>query len=98
MLLYKPVSVFGSTPDYDAALPPATYELCGDQGVFVAVGNRVSSLVYRGVWDKKGEKGSWNWSYMKSGDKDLTDPPLDLDYSVYRANLAVKQVIERAAK
>ena len=72
MNLYTPLSVPGSTPDYESALPEATFELCGEKGIYVAVGNSVQSLVYRGTWEhanpERGKlvgKGSWHWCYSK---------------------------------
>lgn len=72
MLLFTPISVEGKTPDYESALPDATFALCGEKGIYVAVGNSVQSLVYRGTWTHanpaRGEsigKGSWHWCYFK---------------------------------
>ncbi len=65
MNIIKPLSVQGKTPDYHGALPAATYELCGDKGVYMAVGFPMAYLVYRGTWDQKSNSGNWNWSYMK---------------------------------
>lgn len=98
ILLFKPLSVYGKTPDYDGALPDATYELCGDKGVFVAVGNRASSIVYRGVWDQKSQRGSWNWVYLKQGDSNLQDPPFMLDYMCRVARHNIQSHINRTDK
>jgi hypothetical protein len=60
----RPVSVPGSTPDYEAALPEPTQELCGEYGVYARVGN----LIYRGTYNafgrdhhNTGGHGSWAW-------------------------------------
>lgn len=79
MLLFKPISRQGHLPDYEGALPVPTYELCGDKGVYVAVGNRVLSLVYRGAFDVRTGHGSWHWVYMKEGDSCLQDAPAVLN-------------------
>jgi hypothetical protein len=67
MLLIRPLSVYGQTPRYTEALPEPTQELCGDQGVYVAVGTTISSLIYRGVWDSRQNQGSWHWAYRYEG-------------------------------
>jgi hypothetical protein len=61
MKLYAPLSVIGKTPDYISALPLITESMCSDGGVFAAVGNPVSSLIYRGVWDNRSQQGYWHW-------------------------------------
>jgi hypothetical protein len=78
MNLYRPLSITGKTPDYEGVLPVPTYELCGDFGVYVAVGSRISSLVYRGVYNKQTQQGIWNWVYIKEGDSGLQDAPVVL--------------------
>lgn len=45
------------------ALPEPTQALCGDQGVYMAVGHPGNYLVYRGVWDERNQAGSWQFAY-----------------------------------
>lgn len=62
MLLIPPLS----TPrgaDYLGALPEPTRELCGDQGVYIAIGRPALAIVYRGVWDERTQRGSWQFAY-----------------------------------
>ena len=65
-LLIPPLSTPGIGREYRETLPPATAELCGEQGICVAVGFTVQYMVYRGAWDKKSGTGSWNFLYSWS--------------------------------
>jgi len=62
--LITPLSVAGSCRQYREALPEASAELCGAQGVSVAVGFTTQYIVYRGTFDAKTNTGSWNFSYI----------------------------------
>lgn len=75
------------------ALPAATYELCGDSGIRVAVGFHPNALVYRGVFDKKMNRGNWAFSYHKEDGKDLIDAPFDIDYACKIALLKINAFI-----
>lgn len=51
---------------YSAALPEATADLCGLQGVCIAVGFSVYYMVYRGTFDQRDGTGSWAYLYTWS--------------------------------
>ena len=48
---------------YYEALPEATADLCGLQGVCIAVGFSVQYMVYRGTFDQRAGTGSWAFLY-----------------------------------
>lgn len=74
MNLYTPIS--SSTPHSKPmlALPDPTTELCGPLGIYAALGNTVLSNVYRGTFDQRSGRGSWNFCYLKHGDSELVTP------------------------
>lgn len=60
--LVSPISIPGQTPEYKGALPEPTYALCGDKGIYMAVGYPENYLLYRGTYDSNKNIGSWSWS------------------------------------
>ena len=60
LLLLPPISS-SSGRLYEEALPKPSPELCGELGLYMAVGFVVHFAVYRGIWDRKFNKGSWSW-------------------------------------
>ncbi len=64
--LIRPLSIPGIGRQYYEALPAPTAELCGPQGICIAVGFNVQYLVYRGTFDQKSGTGSWAFLYSWS--------------------------------
>lgn len=94
MLLYPPYSRIGRCRSYEECLPTATYELCGDQGVMVAVGFATAAMVYRGTFNKEKGTGSWAFTYAREGDEDLVKPGFDIDYACKMALIRIQYFIE----
>ena len=61
--LIPPLSTPGIGRQYYEALPPATLELCGKQGICIAVGFSIQYIVYRGTFDERAGTGSWSFLY-----------------------------------
>lgn len=64
MSLLTPLSTPGIGRQYREALPEPSPELFGTQGISIAVGYSMSYIVYRGSWDYKANRGSWQFSYF----------------------------------
>ena len=62
-LLIPPLSTPGIGREYKEALPPPTAELCGEQGICIAVGFTVQYIVYRGTFDQRTGTGMWSFLY-----------------------------------
>ncbi len=92
MKLYAPHSRKGHCRSTVAALPDATFELCGDQGIYVAVGFTTAAIVYRGTFNKATNTGSWNCSYIEfDGPLNPEIPAFDIDYA---CKMALRRVLD----
>ena len=67
-LLIPPLSKSGVGRLYREALPDPTAELCGKQGMCIAVGFSVQYMVYRVSFDERSGTGSWSYLYSWSDD------------------------------